>query len=83
MPVCVCVLGVDAEFERFLETIFGEDFLEAFRQQRPAAYVDLMIAFESRKRNASPYRSSPLNIALPFSFIDLYRKFKGKDVSVL
>ncbi|KAK3856539.1 hypothetical protein Pcinc_037148 [Petrolisthes cinctipes] len=72
--------GVDAEFEKFLETIFGEDFLNTFRQQRPAAYVDLMIAFESRKRNASPYRSNPLNIALPFSFIDLYRKFKGKDV---
>ncbi|XP_071528286.1 uncharacterized protein [Panulirus ornatus] len=72
--------GVDAEFERFLETIFSPDFLATFRQQRPAAYVDLMIAFESRKRNASPYRSNPLNIALPFSFIDLYRKFKGKDV---
>ncbi|XP_069954654.1 mucin-2-like isoform X2 [Cherax quadricarinatus] len=73
-------IGVDAEFERFLETIFGTDFLATFRQQRPAAYVDLMIAFESRKRNASPYRSTPLNIALPFSFIDLYRKYKGKDV---
>ncbi|XP_045600464.1 uncharacterized protein [Procambarus clarkii] len=73
-------IGVDAEFENFLEKIFGTDFLATFRQQRPAAYVDLMIAFESRKRNASPYRSNPLNIALPFSFIDLFRKFKGKDV---
>ncbi|XP_066980915.1 uncharacterized protein [Macrobrachium rosenbergii] len=72
--------GVDDEFERLLEAIFGADFMQTFRQQRPAAYVDLMIAFESRKRNASPYRSNPLNIALPFSFIDLFRRFRGKDV---
>ncbi|XP_042887588.1 uncharacterized protein LOC122263281 isoform X2 [Penaeus japonicus] len=72
--------GVDVEFERLLETLFGSDFLSAFRRQRPAAFVDLMIAFESRKRNASPFRENPLNIALPFSFIDLFRKFRGKDV---
>ena len=55
--------------------------MTAFKQQRPVAYVDLMIAFESRKRNASPFRNNPLNIALPFSFIDLFRKIRGKDVS--
>ncbi|XP_076061934.1 uncharacterized protein LOC143037499 isoform X2 [Oratosquilla oratoria] len=72
--------GVDVEFVRLLDRLFGADFMSAFKQQRPAAFVDLMIAFESRKRNASPYRTNPLNIALPFSFIDLFRKFKGKDV---
>ena len=28
----------------------------------------------------SPNKITPLNIALPFSFIDFYRKTKGKDV---
>ena len=28
----------------------------------------------------SPNKLTPLNIALPFSFIDFYRKTKGKDV---
>ncbi|XP_050700037.1 heat shock 70 kDa protein 12A-like isoform X2 [Eriocheir sinensis] len=72
--------GVDDEFVQLLVTIFGGDFMTCFKRQRPAAFVDLMIAFEARKRNASPRRSAPLNIALPFSFIDLYRKLKGKDV---
>lgn len=73
---------MDKEFEQLLDTIFTPQFMTSFKQQRPAAFVDLMIAFESRKRNASLYRSNPLNIALPFSFIDMYKKTKGKDVSV-
>ncbi|XP_047736824.1 uncharacterized protein LOC108675898 isoform X2 [Hyalella azteca] len=72
--------GVDKEFEKLLEKIFTAEFMTAFKQQRPAAFVDLMVAFESRKRNASPHRSNPLNIALPFSFIDMFKKFRGKDV---
>ncbi|PKU28302.1 hypothetical protein llap_21394 [Limosa lapponica baueri] len=36
-----------------------------------------MIAFESRKRAAAPDRTNPLNITLPFSFIDYYKKFRG------
>ena len=70
------LIGVDREFEALLVEIFGTDFIEAFRHKRPAGYVDLMIAFESRKRAASPYKTNPLNISLPFSFIDFYKKWK-------
>ncbi|KAF2367815.1 hypothetical protein FHG87_001435 [Trinorchestia longiramus] len=72
--------GVDKQFEKLLDKIFTPEFMVAFKQQKPAAFVDLMVAFESRKRNASPLRSNPLNIALPFSFIDMYKKTRGKDV---
>ena len=34
----------------------------------------MMIAFESRKRSACPHKLTPLNLELPFSFIDFYRK---------
>lgn len=64
-----------------MEDIFGKDVMEAFQKKRPAGYVDLMIAFESRKRGCSPNKLTPLNIALPFSFIDFYKRHKGKDVS--
>lgn len=47
-----------------------------FKVKRPAGYVDLMIAFESRKRSASPYKDMPLNVSLPFSFIDYYKKLR-------
>ncbi|XP_068111437.1 heat shock 70 kDa protein 12A [Hyperolius riggenbachi] len=73
-------LGVDYEFEKLLCKIFGDDFIDQFKVKRPAAWVDLMIAFESRKRAAAPDRSNPLNITLPFSFIDYYKKFRGHSV---
>ncbi|CAM2117780.1 unnamed protein product [Caretta caretta] len=73
-------VGVDYEFEKLLCKIFGEDFIEQFKIKRPAAWVDLMIAFESRKRAAAPDRTNPLNITLPFSFIDYYKKFRGHSV---
>eukprot|EP00918_Siedleckia_nematoides_P020086 GHVU01042803.1.p1 GENE.GHVU01042803.1~~GHVU01042803.1.p1 ORF type:complete len:676 (-),score=68.68 GHVU01042803.1:1207-3204(-) len=74
-------VGVDNEFEKLLVAIFGSDFIEAFRYKRPAGWVDLMMAFESRKRAATPYKSNPLNISLPFSFIDYYKKYKSGKMS--
>ncbi|XP_015246542.1 PREDICTED: heat shock 70 kDa protein 12A isoform X2 [Cyprinodon variegatus] len=73
-------IGVDYEFEKLLCKIFGQDFIDQFKIKRPAAWVDLMIAFESRKRAAAPDRTNPLNINLPFSFIDYYKKFRGHSV---
>ncbi|XP_068800025.1 heat shock 70 kDa protein 12B isoform X1 [Struthio camelus] len=73
-------VGVDLAFERLLGRIFGEDFIASFKAKRPAAWVDLTIAFEARKRAATPARSSPLNISLPFSFVDFYRKRRGQNV---
>ncbi|XP_072353858.1 heat shock 70 kDa protein 12B-like isoform X2 [Scyliorhinus torazame] len=73
-------VGVDLAFEKMLCQIFGTDYIERFKVKRPAAWVDLMIAFEARKRTASPKRVNPMNISLPFSFIDYYRKCKGQSV---
>lgn len=73
-------MGVDLAFEQLLGRIFGVDFIATFKRQRPAAWVDLTIAFEARKRTAGPHRSGALNISLPFSFIDFYRKQRGHNV---
>ncbi|XP_047459117.1 heat shock 70 kDa protein 12A isoform X2 [Mugil cephalus] len=73
-------IGIDYEFEKLLCKIFGQDFIDQFKLKRPAAWVDLMIAFESRKRAAAPDRTNPLNINLPFSFIDYYKKYRGHSV---
>ncbi|KAJ8317487.1 hypothetical protein KUTeg_005391 [Tegillarca granosa] len=72
--------GVDKEFEELLKNIFGKDFIEAYKLKRPAGWVDLMVAFESRKRSASPQKSSPLNVSLPFSFIDYFKKHKSGHI---
>lgn len=73
-------VGVDVEFEKLLSDIFGADFLEQFKTRRSVGFIDLMVAFEARKRNASPYNIMPLNVSLPFSFIDHYKKTKGNSV---
>jgi hypothetical protein len=72
--------GVDREFEHLLVDIFGSDFVAAFKAKRPAGWVDLMIAFESRKRAADPNKDQPLNVSLPFSFIDFHKKYYGTQV---
>ncbi|XP_069015347.1 heat shock 70 kDa protein 12B isoform X1 [Embiotoca jacksoni] len=73
-------VGVDLAFEAMLCQIFGEDFIQSFKAKRPAAWVDLTIAFEARKRTASPGRTNALNISLPFSFIDYYKRHRGQSV---
>ncbi|XP_053485243.1 heat shock 70 kDa protein 12B [Ictalurus furcatus] len=73
-------VGVDLAFEAMLCKIFGADFIETFKAKRPAAWVDLTIAFEARKRTAAPSRTSALNISLPFSFIDFYKRHCGQSV---
>ena len=62
--------GVDREFENLLVKIFGIDFVVSFKNTKPAGWVDLMIAFEAKKRTANPLKATPLNISLPFSFIE-------------
>jgi len=72
--MALSVEGIDVEFERLLNAIFGTDTMKAFRRKRPADWICLLAAFESRKRAANPQSPTPLNIPLPFSFIDFYRK---------
>ena len=64
------------DFEQLLVKIFGADFIEAFKRKRPAGWVDLLLAFESRKRAATPFKSKPLNVSLPFSFTDYHQKYR-------
>ncbi|XP_041369199.1 uncharacterized protein LOC121383315 isoform X2 [Gigantopelta aegis] len=70
-------IGIDIEFEKLLYAVFGEDFIDNYKAKYPVGWVNLMINFESRKRSASPYKSNPLNISIPFSFIDYHKKQKS------
>ena len=73
---------MDRTFESLLCAVFGEELITSYKMKRSAGYIDLMIAFESRKRSANPNKMTSLNVALPFSFIDFYRRNIGHDVSV-
>ncbi|KAG7261214.1 hypothetical protein CRUP_006939 [Coryphaenoides rupestris] len=73
-------VGVDLAFEAMLCQIFSEGFIRSFKAHRPAAWVDLTIAFEARKRTAAPGRPNALNVSLPFSFVDYYKRHRGHSV---
>eukprot|EP00117_Sycon_ciliatum_P037973 scpid44333/ scgid28299/ Heat shock 70 kDa protein 12A len=73
-------IGVDREFENLLSSIFSDEFIENFKMSKPAGWVDMMIAFEAKKRTANPKKTSPLNISLPFAFIEHYSRIKGQSV---
>ncbi|XP_072112901.1 heat shock 70 kDa protein 12B-like isoform X2 [Mobula birostris] len=76
-------VGVDLAFQEMLCQIFGCDLMEGFRLKRPAAWVDLMMAFEARKQSISHKLTTPLNISLPFSFTEFYRKHRGECVEAV
>jgi molecular chaperone DnaK (HSP70) len=66
---------VDLEFEKLLKNIFSKEFIEEFIETFPASYNSLMSTFESKKRRVcSDNPPNYLNINLPYSFIDFYKK---------
>ena len=65
---------VDLEFEHFLKNLFSISFVDEYKKSFPASFNCLMSAFECKKRRADLSNTSYLNISLPFSFIDFYKK---------
>ncbi len=66
-------IGVDYHFELLLVSIFGQTFIEQFIRLYPTSWLELMNSFEAKKRYFDPSRGSPVNISLPFSFVESFR----------
>ena len=73
-------VAVDLAFENLLKQIFTAEFIEQYKLKRPAGWVDLLTAFESRKRSASPNKEMNINVSIPFSFFDYYRRVRNQSV---
>ena len=73
-------VAVDLAFENLLKQIFTAEFIEQYKLKRPAGWVDLLTAFESRKRSASPNKEMNINVSIPFSFFDYYKRVKSHTV---
>ena len=72
--------AVDEAFQHLLDAALGRDVMSSYKKRRPVGFIDLMVAFESRKRSCGPGKAVPLNIALPYSLILHYKEMKGRDV---
>jgi hypothetical protein len=68
-------LAVDSQFEQALMRMFGQQFVESYRRKYPCGYLQLMNAFEARKRQAGLQLDSYC-VCLPFSFICEFQKTK-------
>lgn len=74
-------IGIDGEFLKLLSIIFGTSLMKRFKQEKPSAFIELLLNFESKKRSASnDRRNSTYGIFPPFSFVEFYRKHTGREV---
>lgn len=72
--------SIDQQFELLLGDIFGRDFIFNYKYKNPIGWIELMVGFEARKRSASTSKHTPINILLPFSFIEQFKKFSHQTV---
>ena len=72
--------SIDQQFELVLGDIFGRDFIINYKCKNPLGWIELMVGFEAKKRSTSTIKQSPVNISLPFSFIEQYKKFSRQTV---
>ncbi len=72
--------SVDAAFEELLGDVLGRAFIDDYKRKRAFGFVDLMIAFEAKKRVCSPYKMLTVAIALPYSLVAFHREAKKRDI---
>ena len=75
-------MGIDCQFESLLADIFGEKFVANFIQNKPVSWVELISLFEAKKRAFNPQKNLPINISLPYAFIDYFRERTGQCIKV-
>ena len=73
-------MGIDCQFEALLADIFGEKFMAHFIHNKPISWIELMSLFEAKKRAFDPQKNLPVNISLPFAFIDYFRERTGQCI---
>lgn len=72
--------GIDQQFELLLGDIFGRNFIIYYKNKCPVGWMELMCGFEAKKKSANTTKCVPVNISLPFSFIDQFKKFTHRSV---
>lgn len=71
---------VDNTFKQMLIDIVGEEFMDSFRQNNTADYIDMFRAFEKKKKEK--YKSlNTRTITISPSFLEKYKEENGIDIS--
>lgn len=71
---------VDNTFKQMLIDIVGEEFMDSFRQNNTADYIDMFRAFEKKKKEK--YKSlNTRTITISPSFSEKYKEENGIDIS--
>ena len=72
---------VDRQFTNLLGEIFGNDFINKFKQAHPDGWLELMTSFETVKKPFDGQANKSLRVKLPWSFGDFHGECKdGKSI---
>ena len=68
---------VDIQFEKFLFSIFGEEFVKKFKADHPAHWLEMMNEFELKKRSGRVIKGTT-RIRLPANFMAFHRRSSNR-----
>ncbi|XP_060596890.1 heat shock 70 kDa protein 12A-like [Ruditapes philippinarum] len=71
---------IDDEYEKFLDSLFGQDIMKKFQKQNMDDYFDMMRAFEIKKRDLKLKGANKVTIRIPPSLIDIVQENRGKQL---
>lgn len=74
---------VDNAFKQMLIDIVGEEFVDSFRQNNTADYVDIFSAFKRKKREkmGEYFMNRKINLVISSCFLEKYSEDMGTNVS--
>lgn len=74
---------VDNAFKQMLIDIVGEKFMDSFRQNNTADYIDIFSAFKRKKREkmGEYFIHQEINLVISPCFLEKYNEDMGTDVS--
>ncbi|KAH3837772.1 heat shock 70 kDa protein 12B-like [Dreissena polymorpha] len=71
---------VDKAFVALMAEITGQEVLDKFHEKHQDDYIDLMRAFEVRKRSIQPTSEDRITFKIPISLHELYREMTGGEM---
>ncbi|XP_053395912.1 heat shock 70 kDa protein 12B-like [Mercenaria mercenaria] len=71
---------IDDEYEKLLKSIVGPDVMKTFKDQHLDDYVDMLRAFEIKKRDLTPDDTTKITIRIPPSLNELVQEIRKKQL---
>uniref|UniRef100_A0AAU0MVK8 Heat shock protein family A member 12 variant X7 n=1 Tax=Urechis unicinctus TaxID=6432 RepID=A0AAU0MVK8_UREUN len=71
---------VDDNFIELLKNVLGADVVDAYQNESPADWLNMMSSFEQKKRVVDPRKSEKTNISISAELGTIYMEVKGENI---